>query len=111
MNLTEWLQRLMTHFGAQWVMWLLVGLSVVSGGVMLLRAWVYWSLRDELGRLANDRRDLLRNGDVDAARKKMEASPSAEAAVVVAGLIESDHGRGAAEEAMQGAVALPRMQI
>ena len=28
MNLTEWLQRLMTNFGAQWVMWLLLGFFV-----------------------------------------------------------------------------------
>ena len=30
MNLVEWLQRLMTNFGAEWVLWLLLGLSVVS---------------------------------------------------------------------------------
>ena len=29
MNLVEWLQRLMTNFGAGWVMWLLIGLSVL----------------------------------------------------------------------------------
>jgi biopolymer transport protein ExbB/TolQ len=111
MNLTEWLQRLMTNFGAQWVMWLLIGLSVVSVAIMLERAWFYWSLRDDLGRLANDLRDLLRNGDIEGAKKKMEASPSAEAAVAVAGLMESDNGRAAAEEAMQGAVALQRMRL
>ena len=41
----------------------------------------------------------------------MEASPSAEAAVVVAGLSESERGKAAAEEAMQGAVALQRMRL
>jgi biopolymer transport protein ExbB/TolQ len=111
MNLTEWLQRLMTNFGAQWVMWLLIGLSVVSVAIMLERAWFYWSLRYDLGRLANDLRDLLRHGDVDGARKKMEASPSAEAAIVVAGLMESANGREAADEAMQGALALQRMRL
>ena len=35
MNLVEWLQRLMTNFGAEWVMWLLLGLSVVSVAIML----------------------------------------------------------------------------
>lgn len=111
MNLTEWLQRLMTNFGAQWVMWLLIGLSVVSVAIMLERAWFFWSIRDDLGRLSNELRDTLRNGDVDGARKKMEASPSAEAAVVVAGLHESDRGARAADEAMQGAVALQRMRL
>lgn len=111
MNLTEWLQRLMTNFGAQWVMWLLIALSVVSVAIMLERAWFYWSLRDDLTRLASDLRELLRGNDIEAARKKMEASPSAEAAVVVAGLLEADRGGRAAEEAMQGALALQRMRL
>ena len=111
MNLTEWLQRLMTNFGAQWVMWLLIGLSVISVTVMLERAWFYWSLRDDLTRLAADLRDLLHRGDLAGARQKMEASPSAEAAVVVAGLAECARGAKAAEEAMLGAVALQRMRL
>jgi biopolymer transport protein ExbB len=111
MNLTEWLQRLMTNFGAQWVMWLLIALSVVSVAIMLERAWFYWSLRDDLTRLASDLRELLRGNDIEAARKKMEASPSAEAAVVVAGLLEADRGERAADEAMQGALALQRMRL
>jgi biopolymer transport protein ExbB len=111
MNLTEWLQRLMTNFGAQWVMWLLLGLSVISVAVMLERGWFYMSMRDDLSRLATDLRDLLRGGDYEAARRKMEASPSAEAAVVVAGLTEMDKGKAAAQEAMAGAVALQRMRL
>jgi biopolymer transport protein ExbB len=111
MNLTEWLQRLMTNFGAQWVMWLLIGLSIISVAIMLERAWFYWSLRDDVGRLATELRDLLRSNDIEGARKKMEASPSAEAAVVVAGLVECDRGARAAEEAMHGAVALQRMRL
>ena len=111
MNLTEWLQRLMTNFGAQWVMWILIGLSVVSVAIMLERAWFYWSLRDNLSRLASDLRELLRSGDLEGARRKMEASPSAEAAVVVAGLMEADRGGRAAEEAMHGALALQRMRL
>jgi biopolymer transport protein ExbB len=111
MKLTEWLQRLMSNFGAQWVMWLLIGLSVISVAIMLERGWFYWSIRDDLTRLASDLRDLLRTGDVEGARRKMEASPSAEAAVVVAGLVESDRGSGAAEQAMQGALALQKMRL
>ena len=79
MNLTEWLQRLMTNFGAQWVMWLLIGLSVISVAIMLERAWFYWSLRDDLGRLANDLRDMLRNGDIEGARIGRDVQIRAEA--------------------------------
>jgi biopolymer transport protein ExbB len=111
MNLTEWLQHLMTNFGAQWVMWLLIVLSIISVAIMLERVWFFYSLRDDIARLATELADLLRRGDLAGARKKMEGSPSAEAAVVIAGLDEADRGARAADEAMQGAAALQRMKL
>jgi biopolymer transport protein ExbB len=111
MQLVEWLQRLMTNFGAAWVMWLLLGLSVVSVAIMLERAWFYLSLKDDIAALAAKFRDALRKGDFDAARSTLEASPSAEAAVVMAGLAEADRGAQAADEAMQGARALQKMRL
>src|SRR5690606_27126522 len=103
MHLVEWLQRLMTSFGAGWVMWMLIGLSVVSVAIMLERGWFYWSLRDDLAALQQKLRDALRNGDYESARSALQASPSAEAAVVMAGIAEADRGPKAAEEAMEGA--------
>jgi biopolymer transport protein ExbB len=79
--------------------------------IMLERGWFYYSLRDDLAALAKKLRELLRKGDLKGARKALEASPSAEAAVVVAGLMECDRGAKAAEEAMQGAQALQRMKL
>jgi biopolymer transport protein ExbB len=111
MNLVDWLQRLMTNFGAEWVMWLLIVLSVVSVAIMLERGWFYYSLRDDLAELATKLRRLLREGDLKGAKKTLQASPSAEAAVVVAGLMESDRGAAAAEEAMVGARALQRIKL
>jgi biopolymer transport protein ExbB len=111
MQLVEWLQRLMTSFGAAWVMWLMLLLSVISVAIMFERTWFFLSLRDDLARLASELRDLLRNNDVEGAKKRMEASPSAEAAVVVAGLMEADRGAAAADQAMQGAAALQRMKL
>ncbi|HSC87405.1 MAG TPA: MotA/TolQ/ExbB proton channel family protein [Polyangiaceae bacterium] len=111
MHLVEWLQRLMTTFGAEWVMWVLIGLSVVSVAIMLERAWFYLSLRDDLVNLAQGFRDHLRKGDFDQAQKLLEKSPSAEAAVVLAGLAEADRGAQPAEEAMEGAKALQKMRL
>jgi biopolymer transport protein ExbB/TolQ len=111
MNLVDWLQRLMTNFGAEWVMWLMLGLSVISVAIMLERAWFYWSLRDDVAALATELRALLRKNDLEGARKRMEQSPSAEAAVVVAGLEEADRGARAADEAMKGAAALQRLKL
>jgi biopolymer transport protein ExbB len=101
MNLVEWLQRLMTNFGAEWVMWLLLGLSVVSVAIMLERAWFYHSLRDDTEKLARELRERLRKSD----------SPSAEAAVVLSGLDEADRGAQSAGEAMSGARALQRVKL
>jgi len=110
MNLVEWLQRIMVGFGAAWVMWLMIGLSVISVAIILERAWFFWSLRDDLNVLARDLRTSL-DDSIEAARKRMDASPSAEAAVVSAGLAVAHKGPDAAEEAMNGAAALQRMKL
>jgi biopolymer transport protein ExbB len=110
MNLVEWLQRIMVGFGAAWVMWLMLGLSVISVAIILERAWFFYSLRDDLGVLQRDLRTAL-DDSIGAAAKRMEASPSAEAAVVSAGLVMADRGADAAEESMAGAQALQRMKL
>jgi biopolymer transport protein ExbB len=111
MNLVEWLQHLMTNFGATWVMWLMIGLSVGSVTIMLERGWFYYSIRDDIPQLAQTLRDRLRDDDLPAALSLLEKSPSAEAAVVVAGLREADRGVKSAEKAMRGAAALQKMKL
>lgn len=110
MNLVEWLQRIMVGFGAAWVMWLMIGLSVISVAIILERGWFFWSLRDDLTVLSRDLRAALEDS-IDAAKRRMDASPSAEAAVVSAGLAVAHKGPDAAEEAMAGAAALQRMKL
>ncbi len=110
MNIVEWLQRIMVGFGAAWVMWLMLALSVVSVAIILERVWYFWSLRDDLVVLAKELRASL-DDSIEAAQKRMGASPSVEAAVVSAGLSMADRGPAAAEEAMAGALALQRMKL
>ena len=110
MNIVEWLQRIMVGFGAAWVMWLMLVLSVVSVAIILERAWYFWSLRDDLSVLAKELRAALEDS-IEAAQKRMEASPSVEAQVVLAGLSMAPRGHAAAEEAMAGALALSRMKL
>jgi len=111
MNLVEWLQHLMTNFGATWVMELMILLSVASVTVMLERGWFYYSIRDDIPALAQSLRDKLRDNDLGGALGLLEKSPSAEAAVVVAGLREADRGVKAADKAMRGAQALQKMKL
>jgi biopolymer transport protein ExbB len=110
MDLVVWLEQIMIGFGAGWVMWLMLGLSVISVAIILERAWFFNSLRDDLGILAKDLRKTL-DDSVDSARQRMNASPSAEAAVVLAGLETYDKGPKAVEEAIEGAKALQRMKL
>jgi biopolymer transport protein ExbB len=111
MNMVEHSKRLMTNFGAGWVIWLLLALSIFSVAIMLERAWFFYSLRDDVATLAQKLGEYLRRGEMDEAKRLLEASPSAEAAVVLAGIIESKRGVKAAEEAMAGAQALQRMKL
>ncbi|MFO0676774.1 MAG: MotA/TolQ/ExbB proton channel family protein [Polyangiaceae bacterium] len=107
----ERLKSAMVGAGAAWVLWLMLALSVVSLAIMLERAWLFWSLRDDIEGLMKDLGRMLRGNDLEGARRRLEQSPSAEAAVVVAGLVEADLGADAAEEAMAGASALQRLKL
>lgn len=107
----ERIKSAMVGTGATWVLVLMLVLSVVSLAVMLERGWLYWSLRDDLAELMKDLGQLLRKGDLEGARKRLEKSPSAEAAVVVAGLVEADQGADVAAEAMAGASALQKLKL
>lgn len=106
--------QLFTRFamlGAEWVMWVLVALSVASVAFMLERAKYYRSLNDDLDALAASVRELLRKGDREGARERLRRSPSPAAVVALAGLDEYDSGLRAAEEAMAGAVARVRINL
>ena len=110
MKLVEWVYRVLVSTGSGWVMWVLIGLSVLSVAIILERAWFFLSLRDDIGRLAKDLQNSLRTG-IAAAKKRMSVSPSAEAAVVMAGLEMADCGPAAVEEAMDGAAAIQRIKL
>jgi biopolymer transport protein ExbB len=104
----ERIKSAMVGLGASWVLWLMLVLSVVSLAIMLERAWMFWSLRDDIASLMRDLGRFLRAGDLEGARQRLEQSPSA---VVVAGIVEADLGPDAAEEAMAGASALQRVKL
>lgn len=97
--------------GAEWVMWLLVALSVASVAIMFERGYYYRSLADDLDKLGEELRGLLRKGDREGARARLERSASPAAAVALAGLAEADAGLRSAEEAMAGAQVRVRLNL
>ncbi len=97
--------------GAEWVMWLLVGLSFASVAVMVERTVVFVKLRSDYEQIVAILRKHLRTGDLKGAQKAMADQPGLEAAVARAGLKEADRGPAAAEEAMQGVRARERLGL
>ena len=71
MNLVEWLKRVMVSTGSEWVMWIMIILSVGSVAIILERAWFFNSLRDDLAR------DRFRVLEVQAAGVR-EQEPAAQ---------------------------------
>ena len=99
----------LADFGARWVLWLLFGLSVVAIAIIIERAVLFFSSRDDVTKLRRELRRLLDAGDEKQARLRLEASPSYEARVAIAGL-ESGDVRGA-DERMLGEKELARLHL
>jgi biopolymer transport protein ExbB len=88
--------------GAEWVMWLLVVLSVISIAVMVDRA-MWFRQRDTDTVAAKDQiRAAINGGDVGALAKSWKASPSIALQVAARGLEAIGGGAQAAAEAMHG---------
>jgi biopolymer transport protein ExbB len=75
-----------SQYGSRWVMWLLIALSVAALAVVIERAVLFFSSRDDTVRLRGELRRLLRENDLELARRRLEESPSFEARVAAAGL-------------------------
>src|SRR5436305_721208 len=76
----------LSRFGAGWVLWLLIALSVVALAVALERALALALARRDSDACGDELRALLRRGDLDAARARAVRSSSIEGRLVAAGL-------------------------
>jgi len=96
--------------GAEWVMYVLVALSVLSFGVIIERAIFYGKRTIDLRLLAGDLRKALRSGDDSGLRKKWGHSAAMPALVAVKGLAERERGVEAVAEAMNEEKARARAE-
>ena len=97
--------------GAEWIMWLLVLLSIVVLAIVLERAYYFLASRDDIDGLKAELLRRLRGRDVGGARKRLEASRSFEARIALAGLDAVDDGPASAEERMQGEAGLAKLAM
>src|SRR6185312_13707662 len=100
-----------TLLGAEWVLWLLIGLSIVSFAIMIERAYYFLTHNVDVDSLGVDLRRMLAKGAVADARSRVKGSDSAEMTVIAAGLDEVERGVDAVAEAMVGRKAHERMRL
>lgn len=110
MNLTEQLLG-MSLLGAEWVLWLLIVLSVVSLAIMLERIIFFARQGGDMEALSEEVRSLVAVGKTEDARVLLASYGHLAAHVVSAGLREVSRGRGAVSEAMLGAKAKARLAL
>jgi biopolymer transport protein ExbB len=99
MNLTEQFLSF-TLLGAEWVLWLLVGLSILSVGVMIERFLFMRARHVQAEPLAREVRKALDEDDVAALEKRYAPSQAMAAKVALRGLAERHRGTDAVSEAM-----------
>jgi biopolymer transport protein ExbB len=109
MHLTERILGF-TLLGSEWVLWVLIGLSVVSVAVMVERA-LFLSGGSDADALGRELGSLLKRGDVKAARLALAGKRAPAAAVASVGLENFDRGTEAVSEAMAGAKARLRIDL
>jgi biopolymer transport protein ExbB len=100
-----------TLVGSDWVLWLLVFLSVLSVSVMVERAIVISGRIPKLDDLSERLLKLLTAGDSAGVRELLGPPRSPEVRVALVGLSELSHGRVAAAEAMASARAHERLNM
>ena len=108
------LQARLTDFamnGAAWVMWLLVGLSIIGFAIAIERAYTLFRTREQMSALGADVKRFLEQRDLEAAKARLARSRSFEARVIGAGLGHADAGTKAVEENMAGALQLAKLQM
>ena len=98
---------LLTNLGAEWVLWLLVALSVASVGVILERAAFFIARRP---RSPDDVARRLLAGDLSGAAAAVEGRSGMEADVVRAAVTHAAKGADAVREVISGTIERSRVE-
>jgi biopolymer transport protein ExbB len=90
------------QLGAEWVLWLLIGLSVLSVGIMIDRALWFRSRDVDSERFTRELRGAFERNEVERIETKYKDDPAVPVQVALRGLAERGRGPQAVAEAMQG---------
>lgn len=97
--------------GSSWVLYLLLGLSVLSIGVILERALYFRRHRDDVNRLRANLRQALADGDFESTDSLLGKNRSVEARVLRQALVFRPGGADAVADALDSELAETRKDL
>ena len=100
-----------TLLGSEWVLWLLIFLSIVSIGVIVERAIFYSKIRLDFGIFSQEVTQKLIHDDIEGVRQICLRSPAIESQTVLRGLQYIDKGVEAMEQGMTGFLIGERQKL
>jgi biopolymer transport protein ExbB len=110
MSMTDLMLRF-TAVGAEWVLWLLAGLSFVSV-MFIIERTIYFRLRKvDIDSLTEKLTAAFRAADVEQAKKVVRGSRAIECVVIAAGLNEVHRGIHAVSETLHSTKARERLRL
>ena len=90
------------QLGAEWVLWMLIGLSILSVGIMIDRALWFRSRDVDTDKFTRELRGAFERNEIDRVVTKYKDDPAVPVQVALRGLAERGQGPEAVAEAMQG---------
>ena len=88
--------------GTEWVLWLLLFLSVYSVAITMERAWYFWKQRIDFENFVNSLNGFLISKDYKAAESFCEKTDAFEAKVALEGLKQRENSSHVLEGVMEG---------
>ncbi len=111
MDLTSRLLAVALRGGAEWVLYLLIALSVLSVMILVERLIVLRASRSDLDRLQDLLSRFVAEGDVARAREELSGVRGVEASVLRQGLERASAGAAGVEEVVAGLIGLERAKL
>ena len=96
---------------ARAVLYVLIGLSVLSIGVIIERWWYFRRRRDDIDALSDPIRRAFARGDLAAVRKALSASKSVEAEIIAEAIDWHGEGPDAVEQILGKALRMRRKKF
>jgi biopolymer transport protein ExbB len=100
-----------TLLGSEWVLWVLIGLSLLSVTIMVERGLFLAAGRVDFEALGKELLSFLKDGDAAGARRALAGQRAPESQIAFAGLEQYGRGSEAMSEAMASAKSRLRLDL